>query len=267
MKISSVLAAIHQRNPLLFRGGLFLIILAFLMFIPMMVDNRTVMGLNTWVKPIKFSLSTGIYVWTIGWIISDLPRKLFKWERRLTWVFFITMVVEMLIIVVQGARGVQSHFNINSPLDGILFGVMGLLIGLNTLAVVLVLFFYLFNKYEMDFVYLTGVRIGLLVFLIGSVVGGMIISNQGVAIGVENGGEGLPFLNWSTKGGDLRAAHFIGLHGLQIFPLFAWASGKYSRLGDRPRIILLLLFALVFSSIWSYIMINTMSGVSIVDML
>lgn len=42
------------------------------------------------------------------------------------------------------------------------------------------------------------------------------------AVGVEDGGPGLPFVNWSTTGGDLRAPHFFGLHAIQIIPFMGW---------------------------------------------
>ena len=65
-------------------------------------------------------------------------------------------------------------------------------------------------------------------------------------IGAEDGGPGLQFFNWSTIAGDIRSAHFITMHGLQIMPLAAFFFMRFFKENARAGDVL---FSIVYLGI------------------
>ena len=259
MKIFDWLAELRYRNPVLYRVGLMHLILAALLIIPLMIDQRQVMGINTWIKPIKFCISIGIYAWTFGWILFDLPNSR-RFIKITSWTIAITMVTEIAIVIYQASRATQSHFNFNTDFDSLLFAAMGILIGINTIAVVLTFLWFLFKSPKLDSAYLLGLRLAFIVFIVGNWVGGVMIQNSAHAVGVEDGGPGLPFTNWSTEGGDLRIAHFMGLHAIQVIPLFAFYLQKKTSISLTGRRIGTVIFTLIYGGLVSLLYFQAMRG-------
>ncbi len=181
-------------------------------------DTRTLLGTPIWIKPLKFALSFALYGSALAWMLSRLRPGSF---RITGWIIIAGAMIEMIVIVGQAARGVRSHFNDDTALDATLYtGVMAgtvAVIWLATLAIAL-----RFLRAEAgDRATTAAVRAGLLIAVAGMGVGIIMSSNGGHAVGVPDGGPGLPFVNWSTTGGDLRVGHFLGMHALQLLPIMA----------------------------------------------
>jgi hypothetical protein len=157
----------------------------------------------------------------------------------------VTMTTEIAIIALQAGRGVRSHFNVATTFDAALFTVMGAAILVATLAGVAGLVLLFLRKTASNAL-TWALRMGLFVSILGATLGGAMTRprpeqlerlQKGVpsyagahSVGVDDGGRGLPLVGWSTEGGDLRVPHFVGLHALQILPLFgAWVVRARAR--------------------------------------
>jgi hypothetical protein len=131
----------------------------------------------------------------------------------------IAMFGEIALIALQAARGTTSHFNVTTPFDKLVFNLMGLMIVANSVAAAVFIGTLRRDPAPARAGYLWGVRLGLTIFVLGSFQGFVMVANMGHSVPAPDGGPGLPFVNWSTTVGDLRIAHFVGLHALQALPL------------------------------------------------
>lgn len=224
------------------------------------VDPRLILGQNAWFKPLKFSLSIAVYAVTLAWLIGQVHR----WRRAASiagTIVVIALVAEMVIIVGAAAAGTTSHFNVSTPLNTTLWSVMAasiVIVWIVTLLVGIALVVSPTPDAARNLAIRGGVALGLVgmavAFLMTGPTPGQLDDFQGIAgahaVGVADGGAGLPFLGWSTEGGDLRVPHFVGMHALQILPLSLLALELLSRRmpalrdgGVRWRLVMLLTVA------------------------
>ncbi len=260
--MQTFLHELYRRNPWLAAFG-WLMLAGFLFaFCASFIDNRAVTGVNTWIKPMKFCLSVAAYVWTLAWFLHYVrdSRRSFKIISVGVTVF---MFLEMACIYSQGARGVQSHFNFSTSYDAIVFSMMGMMIYLNLLFDLWALALFAIKKPEIPASYLWGIRLGFLLFLVFAFLGQLMINRAAHSVGVADGGPGLPLVNWSTIGGDLRIAHALGLHALQFIPLAGWLLFKYRErlkfLGAHATLFTVL-FALVYAAVCFGLLAQALAG-------
>jgi hypothetical protein len=204
--------------------------------VALLMDPREVMGAPAWMKPAKFAASIGIYTLTLAWVFTYLP----EWKRTrrvVSWITVVTLVLEIVIIDIQAWRGTTSHFNVGTLVDGVLFSIMGLAIFAQTLAgsaVAVALWRQRFSNRAIGW----ALRFGMTITIIGAMTGGLMTTPTSAqleaaragarmtvsgahTVGGPDGGPGLPGVGWSREHGDIRVAHFLGLHALQILPLLA----------------------------------------------
>jgi len=255
--IADFLARLRRDNPALFWTGALNMALALLALALLPFDHRMVTGLPVWMKPLKFSLSIVAYSWTLGWLLARLPTPAQRSVHRLSGGVAMSMTVEQAAIFVQAARGTTSHYNGATAFNGILFGLMGLFITVNTLMTFWAL--YLAWRYRPHGAagLVWGLRLGLLLFVAGSLIGGVMIRLNQHTVGAPDGGPGLPGLGWSTRAGDLRAAHFLGMHALQALPLL---GGGFSRWVPGRAALLTWLGAFAYAAAVGWLFLHALLG-------
>jgi hypothetical protein len=224
-------AQLKNRNKLLYYFGCANIIMAMICGVLIFTTTTQVLGINAWIKPTKFYLSVGILSFTMAWYMAYLNYK--NAVKFYGWMLVTTLTFENIIITWQAARGQLSHFNISTANNALLFAAMGIVISIfTTWTLFMAVLFFRQRQYpaHLPDSYIWGIRIGLLFFVFFAFEGGQMAARLAHTVGAADGGAGLPFLNWSRSHGDLRVAHFFGMHALQVLPLagFYFAKSKWA---------------------------------------
>ena len=240
-----------SRNAPLFYFGLVCLACSFICIILIQVTQIEVLGINAWIKPFKFFLSTVIFCWTMAWYLGYLPDS--KSISIYTWVVIGVLAFELVYISLKAGLGELSHFNVSTPGNATMFSLMGIAISLMTLFTLYIgLLFFIEPLPNLPKAYLWGIRLGIILFVIFAFEGGIMGAKLAHTVGAPDGGEGMKLLNWSLKNGDLRISHFIGMHALQVLPLvgFYILSSSWQ----------MVLFAAVYFVITVSTLIQALSG-------
>lgn len=242
-----------------------------------LLDGRQVVGAPVWLKPAKFAASVAVAAPALAWILGQMHAAAHPGRLRAAGHVITAMgALELLIITVQAVRGVPSHFNASSRLDGALFTVMGAGITVFWLAQI----YIAVRAFRVGFASgarTWAIRLGLTVSLLGAALGftmprptpaqldslraGRPTPLVGAhAVGVADGGPGLPVTRWSTEGGDLRVPHFFGLHALQGLPLLALLIERQRRWAGRAGTRLILATTLGWTGVTLATLVQALRG-------
>lgn len=218
-----ILSELFERQRTLALYGLATLLLAVPILALQAVDSRTLGGVGVWVKPAKFLLSVGVFSLTAAWFWGYVrperrDAKAMRWTAR---TLIASASFELLYIGLQAARGLDSHFNFSSAFHIIMYALMGVA-ALVLTATTLPLAWEIAKRpragLSRDFA--AAVATGLLLtFLLGAGLGFYMSQTAGHSVGAEGGR--VFFFGWNRSGGDLRIAHFLGIHAQQAIPLLA----------------------------------------------
>ena len=198
-----------------------------LVLVPLWIlDTRELLGVSVWEKPIKFFISAAIFSFTYSWLSSFITKGA-RWVKIAGLFIAVSLTVELVLISAMAILGTTSHFNVSSPTAIVIWSLMATFISIVLFSTIFISLMILFQK-QQEF----NLKLALALGSINTAVGmglaylmtwpsaAQLANYQGIAgahaVGVSDGGPGLPFLGWSTVGGDLRVGHFFGLHSIQV---------------------------------------------------
>jgi hypothetical protein len=216
--------AFHSRQPVLAAFTFLMLAAMAPTLLAMVFDERTFNGINVWIKPFKFELSTAVHMATLALFWPFLGERFRKGRalRAAAWVVAAIFVFEVGYIAFRAGRAEASHFNESTPAAELLYAAMGIGIGIVILITVWIGVQILRSR-EGGISPTLRLAIGLRLIVgsvLGAVSGGYMSSHSGHWVGaVATDAGGLPLFGWSREVGDLRVAHFVGLHAMQGLPI------------------------------------------------
>jgi hypothetical protein len=189
-------------------------------------DARELGGVSVWEKPLKFFISSAIFSFTFSWLSSFITKGS-RWVKVAGLFIAISLAVELVLITAMAALGTTSHFNVSTPTATVVWSLMATFISIVLFSTLFLSIMILFQKQQEFNLKLTltlgslNTAVGMgLAYLMTWPTANQLANYQGIAgahaVGVSDGGPGLPFLGWSTVAGDLRVGHFFGLHSIQL---------------------------------------------------
>lgn len=275
-RLRSRATALWSASPPLALTGWLMIADFVLCLVAMCFDARQITGVDAWLKPAKFGISSAVTCLTLAWIagyLKDWPRIRILGGR----IFAASIAIEIVIIDLQAARGTTSHFNVSTSFDKGAFIVMGM--SICTLWSAMAAMTYAIMRQTISPPsWKWAIRLGLSLSLIGAAGGGFMLrrtpeqklTSPALAfgshtVGAPDGGPGLPVANWSTQGGDLRLPHFLGLHAMQVIPMLGlWLLGR-GRLSERQRTRFVWLVSGTYVAAFALLTWQALRGQSLID--
>ena len=253
--LRSTLQSLWRCEPRLMAFAVLMLALMIPAALGLGLDERVLRGVNVWVKPMKFMASVALLALTTLWFARLLPAAVRQARsfRALVWTLIASGGFEVGYITLQAGLGEASHYNVGDPFHAAMYTLMGAgALALTATQPWLAALIWRHGRRDIAPAYRLAVLLGLvLTFVLGAGVGILLGGTQ------PAGGPGLPVVGWSRLGGDLRVAHFIGIHAGQVLPLAGFAMAAW-----RPRLALAGVWIVTasWSALWAAALLQALAG-------
>lgn len=246
--VTGVVAELFRREARLAWFGFALLALLVPLAFAAGLDDRALRGANVWSKPMKFALSLGLFALTTAWFVGHLlpAARRSVAVGRIVQVLIGSATFELAYITLQAGLGQGSHYNFGSLVHGVMYALMG--VGAVALTATQPALAWLLLRHadpQRPEPYRLAVVLGLvLTFVLGTSAGGLLSAMQPPETAT------LPIVGWSLAGGDLRPAHFLGIHAQQALPLVGMlVAGWAPATAKRAVIVAAAAYALIFLAV------------------
>lgn len=218
-----------------------------------MTDGRTIDGsVSVWAKPIKFEISLAVHAATLALVMSALSASARSSTimTAIAVVFLVACTIEMVYIIAQAALAEHSHYNVSTAFNRMMWSAMAIaaiaIVGAAGVIGVAMIFGSVGGlapalKWAIALGLIGGTLLTLCTaFTIGAHMTPYV---GGVPAGSE---DRMALTGWSLAAGDLRVAHFLATHMIQVLPLVGLAVAQVTP--GRIGIIIVVGTALVWSA-------------------
>ncbi|GEO34228.1 hypothetical protein CAE01nite_19530 [Cellulomonas aerilata] len=185
------------------------------------VDGGAWEGAVSWRKPILFGVSFSLFALAVGWVQGVLPRSR-AWGWTTTALIAGGGVAEVALITAQRWRGTASHFNLATPVDAVVFALMGVTIAVFGVGIVLLTVWAAW-RLRRPAPTVLAVLVGLGLVLVASALGQDLIT-RGLAY--VDAHDAVPPAVVFGVAGSGKLAHAVALHGIQVLGALALLLGR-----------------------------------------
>ncbi|MDY7579619.1 hypothetical protein RGU70_14985 [Herbaspirillum sp. RTI4] len=231
-------------------------------------DQRALDGVNVWMKPLKFALALAMHFATFFIIVICLPNQSGdSYAMTVTAsVSAFAGIAELGYIALQAGRHRNSHFNLATPWEALAYRLMGLgSIALISPAILIGVVLCT-QPPPWPSAVIAGTAASLFLGFGLTLLTGL---SMGARMSHFNDQQGnsqrtMWLTGWSLDRADLRPAHFLGTHTIQVVPLAAIMASRL--LPPGTALVACLGLALAWSALTLGILLATLRGKSLMQM-